>query len=232
MALPDGLYDQVLTQTLHDLIAGSTDEILAALGRMDIDNPEFAKGLDELRALVVALRGMGVPESRFAIDLRIARGLDYYTGTVYETKLDEYPELGSVCSGGRYDDLAGNYTKARLPGVGISIGLTRLYYKLREAGIVTPVRQSPADVMVVPFTGDQLAYALEVAAALRAYVPVITYTEPSNLGKKLKYADRMGIRYAVLIGEDEAAQRIVTIKDMLTGASEQLPLEDAVGRLA
>ena len=213
-------------------LTGNNDEILAALSNLSIQDATFMQGYEELSGLVEALRSMKVPESRFQIDLHIARGLDYYTGTVYETKLDDYPELGSVCSGGRYDDLASYYTKTELPGVGISIGLTRLYYKLREAGIVNPTAQSLANVMVVPFDTAQVAYALEVAAALRQSMPVITYTESSNLGKKLKYADKMGIRYVVLIGEDEMAQRIVTLKDLSIGDNEQMPLEDLLARLA
>lgn len=224
--------DQTAKVLEFEALVGSSDEILNALDTLGIDNAEFSQGLRELRALIVALRGMKVPESRFRIDLRIARGLDYYTGTVYETKLNDYPELGSVCSGGRYDDLASNYTNTTLPGVGISIGLTRLYYQLREAGIVNATRQSLADVMVVPFADEQIDYALEVAAELRRQVPVITYTEESNLGKKLKYADRMGVRYVVLIGEDEVTRRIVTLKDMATGSNEQMQVEDLIGRLA
>jgi len=213
-------------------LTGNNDEILAALSNLSIQDATFMQGYEELSGLVEALRSMKVPESRFQIDLHIARGLDYYTGSVYEAKLDDYPELGSVCSGGRYDDLASYYTKTELPGVGISIGLTRLYYKLREAGIVNPTAQSLANVMVVPFDTAQVAYALEVAAALRQSMPVITYTESSNLGKKLKYADKMGIRYVVLIGEDEMDQRIVTLKDLSIGDNEQMPLEDLLARLA
>jgi len=213
-------------------LTGNNDEILAALSNLSIQDATFVQGYEELSGLVEALRSMKVPESRFQIDLHIARGLDYYTGSVYEAKLDDYPELGSVCSGGRYDDLASYYTKTELPGVGISIGLTRLYYKLREAGIVNPTAQSLANVMVVPFDTAQVAYALEVAAALRQSMPVITYTESSNLGKKLKYADKMGIRYVVLIGEDEMDQRIVTLKDLSIGDNEQMPLEDLLARLA
>lgn len=213
-------------------IGGTNDDCIDALKRLGVDNEAFSQGLGELEALIAALRSMKVPESRVRIDLRIARGLDYYTGTVYETKLDDYPDLGSVCSGGRYDDLAGNYTKAELPGVGISIGLTRLYYKLREAGLVSATQQSLAAIMVVPFGDDQVAYALEVAAALRIHRPVIAYTEQSALGKKLKYADRIGVRYVVLIGENEVAQHVVTLKDMATGENERLPLEDLVGRVA
>ncbi len=226
--------DTAQTAKVLEFIAldGSNDAILDSLRNLAIKDVNFAQGLKELTALVAALRDMKIPEKRFQIDLRIARGLDYYTGTVYETKLDGYPELGSVCSGGRYDDLASNYTKTQLPGVGISIGLSRLYYKLREAGILAPTRQSLAPVMVVPFGDAQISYALEVAAVLRRQMSVITYTEESSLGKKLKYADRMGVRYVVLIGEDETARRIVTLKDMTSGVNEQLPLENVVTRLA
>lgn len=226
--------DTAQTAKVLEFIAldGSNDAILDSLRNLAIEDVDFVQGLKELTALVAALRDMKIPEKRFQIDLRIARGLDYYTGTVYETKLDGYPELGSVCSGGRYDDLASNYTKTQLPGVGISIGLSRLYYKLREAGILAPTRQSLAPVMVVPFGDAQISYALEVAAVLRRQMSVITYTEESSLGKKLKYADRMGVRYVVLIGEDETARRIVTLKDMTSGVNEQLPLEDVVTRLA
>lgn len=207
---------------------GTNDEILESLRGLSIEDADFAQGLRELSALVSTLRSMNVPESRFKIDLRIARGLDYYTGTVYETKLNDYPDLGSVCSGGRYDDLASHYTKMQLPGVGISIGLTRLYYKLREAGIINSSRQSLADVMVVPFTDAQLPYALEVAALLREQVPVITYTEDSNLAKKLKYADRMGVQHVVLIGEDEIAHHTVTLKNLRTGENVSMSLAELV----
>lgn len=213
-------------------LGGTTDEILQKLSSLPIEHEAFTQGVNELVAVVAALRSMHVPEPRFVIDLRIARGLNYYTGTVYETKLNAYPELGSVCSGGRYDDLARNYTNTELPGVGISIGLTRLFYKLREAGIVTPTRQSLADVIVVPLSEEQIPYVLDVASALRTRIPVMTHTENVALGKKLKYADRMGIRYVVLIGEDEVATNQLTLKDMTMGGSEQLPLEDLMGRLA
>lgn len=225
--------DTAQTAKVLEFIAldGSNDSILASLGDLAIEDVDFVQGLNELTSVVMALRDMKIPEKRFQIDLRIARGLDYYTGTVYETKLDGYSELGSVCSGGRYDDLASNYTKTRLPGVGISIGLSRLYYKLREAGILAPTRQSLAAVMVVPLEDAQITYALEVAAVLRRQMSVITYAEELGLGKKLKYADRMGVRYVILIGEDEMARRIVTLKDMTSGENEQLPLEDVVARL-
>ena len=222
----DGQIDKVLEFVAID---GSNEAVLSTLEALVIDNADYRQGLQELRALVKALGDMGVPESRCRIDLRIARGLDYYTGTVYETTLDAYPELGSVCSGGRYDDLTGNYTKNELSGVGISIGLTRLYYKLREAGIVAPTRQSLADVIVVPLTDAQIPYALEVASLVRQTQAVVTYTEESTLGKKLKYANRMGMRYAVIVGEDEQAGRTVTLKDMQSGSNEQIAIDSLIG---
>ena len=224
----EGQIDKVLEFVAID---GTNETVLNTLETLDIDNADFRKGLQELRALVQALNDMGVPESRCRVDLRIARGLDYYTGTVYETTLDAYPELGSVCSGGRYDDLTGNYTKNELSGVGISIGLTRLYYKLREAGIVTPTRQSLAEVIVVPLTDAQIPYALEVASLVRETRAVVAYTEESTLGKKLKYANRMGMRYAVIVGEDEQAGRTVTLKNMEEGSNEQVALDSLIALL-
>ena len=148
-------------------IEGDNSDVIEQLQALDVESELFAEGVSELSTLVEALRTMGVPEKRFRVDLKIARGLDYYTGTVYETVLNEHPEVGSVCSGGRFDDLAGLYTKTQLPGVGISIGLTRLFYKLREAGIIEANRQSPADVVVLPLTPSQIGYGLEISDMLR-----------------------------------------------------------------
>src|SRR5690606_26489904 len=150
--------------------------------------------------LIEALRAMHVPERRFQIDLKIARGLDYYTGTVYETVLNEYPEVGSVCSGGRYDDLASHYTKTELPGVGISIGLSRLFYKLRELGVIRADSMSPAKSVVMPLADEQIAISLDVAGKLRSDgLSVMLYSEPNNVKKKMRYADRMGFELVVLI---------------------------------
>ncbi len=172
---------------------------------------------------------MGVPKQRFAIDLRIARGLDYYTGTVYETVLDDYPEVGSVCSGGRFDNLAEYYTDTRLPGVGISIGLTRLFYKLREAGIIQTNRRSPASVVVAPMSQDQFEFALEVTAHLRAEnIPCVLYTEPDNMRKKVRYADRMGFQHLVVIGEQEAQASTVSVKNMQNGENATCSLTELV----
>ena len=161
---------------------------------------------------------MKVPEKRFKIDLKIARGLDYYTGTVYETILNDLPGVGSVCSGGRYDDLAGNYTNTKLTGIGISIGLSRLFYKLLEAGVIRPSQQSLASVIVLPLDDATVPRALEVASHLRALgTATIVHTEPGAMKKKVRYADRMGCRYVIVIGENELANGTLSIKDMQSG---------------
>ena len=175
-------------------IDGSNSAIIDRLKSLKVESDIFTQGVSELETLISSLRRMGVPESRYRLDLKIARGLDYYTGTVYETVLDEHPEVGSICSGGRFDDLAGLYTKTKLPGIGVSIGLTRLFYKLREAGIIEPRRQSPADVMIMPISTEQIDYSLEVSRLLReAGVAALLYTEPNSMKAKLRYANRMGI---------------------------------------
>jgi histidyl-tRNA synthetase len=222
--LNDEQADKVLAFTS---IAGDNDAMLRQLRKLGIQSQLFEDGLAKLETLINALRAMGVPESRFKIDLKIARGLDYYTGTVYETVLDDHPEVGSVCSGGRYDDLAGYYTKTELPGVGISIGLSRLFYKLLEAGIITPTVQSLAEIVVMPFGDGQIPQALAAAALLRdADIPTMLYTEPGALKKKLGYADKMGFHYVVLIGAKEAAEGNVTVKNMLSGESMTVPISN------
>ena len=201
-------------------IDGDNSSIIKQLQNFDVSSELFSQGVNELVTLINALRTIGVPEDRFHIDLKIARGLDYYTGTVYETTLDEHPEIGSVCSGGRFDDLAGVYTKSKLPGVGISIGLSRLFYKLREIGVIKPGRQSPANVIVLPLSSEQIHYGLEISDMLRkANINTLLYTEQNSIKAKFKYADRMGFRYALVLGENEAQNKTITIKDMTTGES-------------
>ena len=201
-------------------ISGTNDKILESLENLDIENETLRDGIMKLRRLIEALRTMQVPEKRFKIDLRIARGLDYYTGTVYETVLNDLPGVGSVCSGGRYDDLASNYTNTQLPGAGISIGLSRLFYKLLEAGVIKPAQQSLAQVIVMPLDDAAVPSALEVASHLRTLgTPTIVHTEPGAMKKKFRYADRMGCRYVVVIGENELATGELSIKDMESGES-------------
>ena len=193
------------------------DDALAKLEALGPGTPLFEEGRDELSALLGMLRAMGVPESRYAINLSIARGLDYYTGMVYETTLTANPGIGSICSGGRYDDLAGHYTKSKLPGVGISIGLTRLFWQLREAGLVD-VADSPVDVLVALLDDDGLEHALALSQRLRATgLNVETQLEPRKLAKQLQYADRAGIRFVVIRGSEEAARGAVAVKDLRRG---------------
>lgn len=225
---------QVLQVVAFTEISGSNDEILSQLESMknEIDSDDFALGTTKLRELLAMLRNMGLPEQRIQLDLRIARGLDYYTGVVYETTLDDYPEVGSVCSGGRYDNLAENYTRTRLPGVGVSIGLSRLFYKLREVGVVSSHRQTLARCMVASFDDAQFGEALQIAAELRrAGVATILNTESVPLKKKLRYADRLGIPLVVLIGEEEVRGRFATVKDMATGENKPIPRQQLVEEL-
>ena len=225
---------QVLQVVAFTEISGSNDEILSQLESMknEIDSDDFTLGATKLRELLAMLRNMGLPEQRIQLDLRIARGLDYYTGVVYETTLDDYPEVGSVCSGGRYDNLAENYTRTRLPGVGVSIGLSRLFYKLREAGVLSSHRQTLARCMVASFDDAQFGEALQIAAEMRrAGVATILNTESVPLKKKLRYADRLGIPLVVLIGEEEVRGRFATVKDMATGENKPIPRQQLVEEL-
>lgn len=209
-------------------IKGDNGHILAELSRYCPENELFAKGYDELKHIVMYLSDFGVPRENFEIDLTIARGLDYYTGTVYETTLTDYPEIGSVCSGGRYDDLAEYYTNKKLPGVGISIGLTRLFYVLDEQGLINPLLPtSPVQVLVIPMT-DDLAFAVSAATALRASgIKTQIHTENKKPKQKFAYADKLGIPFAAVIGEEEIAQKKLSLKNMATGEQTLLTFEEA-----
>lgn len=219
-----GLTKQQVEQVLaFTEISGTNDEVLDKLTKLGVSSEAFDDGVSKLRVLVGALRTMNVPEKRFKIDLRIARGLDYYTGTVYETILNDLPGVGSVCSGGRYDDLASHYTNTKLTGVGISIGLSRLFYKLREAGVIKATKQSLADVVLMPFGDEQMPRALKVASLLRSVgIPAILYTEPVSMKKKMKYADRMGCKYVVVIGDDETKNNTLAVKNMRNSESKSM----------
>ncbi|HEY9400036.1 MAG TPA: histidine--tRNA ligase [Luteimonas sp.] len=193
-------------------------DALAKLAALGSGTPLFEEGRDELREVLHQLRAMGVPEHRYAINLSIARGLDYYTGIVYETTLNAWPQIGSICSGGRYDDLASHYTRSKLPGVGISIGLTRLFFQLRDAGIVAAA-ESSVDVLVALLDDAGLDHALALSQRLRAAgFNVETQLEPRKLARQMQYADRSGIRFVVIRGGDEAARGVVALKDLHRGA--------------
>ena len=209
-------------------ITGSNQEVLAALESYRGRSETFDQGVDELATVVKYLSAFGVPEENFAVDLTIARGLDYYTGTVYETVMLDHPEIGSICSGGRYDNLAGYYIDKPLPGVGISIGLTRLFYVLGEQGYFNEdMVTSPADVLVLPMT-DDLAPAISFATLLRNNgVRAQVYGEQKKFKAKMSYADKLKIPYVVFLGEDEINKGVVKVKNMTTGDQEALSPEEA-----
>ena len=211
-------------------ITGGNEQVLAALESYRGRNEVFDEGLDQLNTVVKYLSAFGVPAENFAVDLTIARGLDYYTGTVYETTLLDHPEIGSVCSGGRYDNLAEYYTDRQLPGVGISIGLTRLFYVLGEQGLLNPdLPTAPADVLILPMTAE-LAPAVTLATRLRAAgVRTQLYTEQKKFKAKMSYADKLGVPYVVFLGDDEIAGNVVACKDMASGQQTTLPFDETLG---
>ena len=203
-------------------IRGTNAEVLAALEQYRGKNELFDEGLNELSTVVRYLGGFGVPEENFAVDLTIARGLDYYTGTVYETTLLDHPEIGSVCSGGRYDNLAEYYTSKQLPGVGISIGLTRLFYVLGEQGMLNPdVPTAPADALILPMTED-ISAAVALATQLRAAgLRTQLYTEPKKFKARMNYADRLGVPFVLFLGDDEIKDGVVSVKNMKSGERDK-----------
>ena len=209
-------------------ITGTNAEVLAALERYRGMDEVFDRGLDELIAVTKHLADFGVPEENFAVDLTIARGLDYYTGTVYETVMTEHPEIGSVCSGGRYDNLAEYYTDKQLPGVGISIGLTRLFYVLNEQGLLSDeLITAPCDVLVIPMT-EGLGFAVSAATVFRGEgVRTQLYGEKKKFKAKMSYADKLKIPFVALIGEDEIQEGVVSLKNMQTGEQVKLAPHDA-----
>jgi len=213
-------------------IRGTNAEVIAAQAKYEGRNEIFDMGYAELKTVVGYLAAFGVPEENFAVDLTIARGLDYYTGTVYETTLVDHPEIGSVCSGGRYDNLAEFYTDRQLPGVGISIGLTRLFYVLGEQGMLSETMlTAPADVLILPMTEDFTA-AISLATKLRdAGVRTQLYTEQKKFKAKMSYADKLKIPYVIFLGEDEIAAGTVACKDMQTGEQTTMDFDATLARI-
>ena len=223
-----------VARRILDFVRVRSTSLADARAQLDALSPgsdAMEQGRAELREVLDTVAMLGVPESAFALNFSIARGLDYYTGTVYETTLNEHPEIGSICSGGRYDNLAGQYTKSKLPGVGISIGLTRLFWQLREAGLLKSARGT-VDVLVTQMDAALLPHYLALAQALReAGIRTEVALEGGKLGKQLKYADRAGIRYAVVLGEDELARGVVAVKDLAAGEQSEVPRADLIGIL-
>ncbi len=206
-------------------IQGTNDEKIEKLENLNIENELFKQGVYELKEVTKNIRIFGLPEENFKIDLTIARGLDYYTGTVYETFLNSYRELGSICSGGRYENLAEYYTDKKLPGVGVSIGLTRLFYKLNELNIINVNKKSIADVLIVPMIED-LQIPAKYAEKLRNIgVNTQIYLGQKKLKAKMKYADKLNIPYVIVIGEDEVQNNNAKIKNMQTGEEKNISLD-------
>jgi len=207
------------------------DEIISYLENLDIDNETYKTGVSELKYVYNYMQTFGIPKDYYKIELSIARGLDYYTGTIYETTLDNYPEIGSVCSGGRYENLAEYYTNKKLPGVGISIGLTRLFYILNEYNLLKTSSKSISKAIVIPMQED-ISYSIKVANELRSNnINTEIYLENKAFKKKLNYANKQNIPYAIIIGEDEINNNIVTLKDMTSGTQENISLEELIQKL-
>jgi histidyl-tRNA synthetase len=213
-------------------IKGDNLQIINQLMSLHIDNDTFALGLQDISQVNELIKMFGVPDNNYTIDLTIARGLDYYTGTVYETTLNDYPSIGSVCSGGRYDNLAEYYTDRKLPGVGISIGLTRLFYQFEQVGIVKPVNSTPSSLLIVPIV-DDLSYPLELASKLsNSGINTEIDLEQKSLKAKLNYANRLGVPYVGIIGETESDERTVTIKNMESGEQNKVSFDDVLDIIA
>ena len=196
----------------HDDALARLDALAAAAA----SSATLREGVAELREVLALVKALGVPETAYCLNFSIARGLDYYTGTVYETLLTDYPQIGSICSGGRYGDLASHYSKSKLPGVGISIGLTRLFWQLREAGLIDGIASSSVQAMVALMDEAKLADALDIARRLRVGgINTEVQMEPKKVGKQFQYAARAGIRFVVLAGDDELARGVVAVKDLV-----------------
>ena len=222
IGLPQNAIDKVITFIKMD---GDTDTKILSLESLGINNETYNQGVIELKEVIKGVRLFGLPEVNFCIDLTIARGLDYYTGTVYETFLNDYREIGSICSGGRYENLAENYTDKKLPGVGLSIGLTRLFYKLNELNIIKASKKAIADVLIVPIT-ENIEVPMKLASDLRGLdLNTEIFLEDKKIKAKMKYADKLKIPYVIVIGDDEITSNIVKIKNMQTGEEKEAALD-------
>ena len=213
-------------------IKGGNEDVITKLRSLEVSSPIFEEGVAELEIVAKAIEMFGVPRDNFKLDLSIARGLDYYTGTVYETVLKDYPEIGSVCSGGRFDDLAEYYTDKKLPGVGISIGLTRLFFKLKEAGLIDSRKTTPTEVLIVQMDKEFISESIALASKFRNEgISTEVYTEGEKMGKQLKYASRTGVPFVAIIGEDEIKGGKISLKVMSTGEQDLVSFEDVIRKI-
>ncbi len=223
-----GLAHAVIEQILGFVLMRSSSHASAQAILADIAAryPQTAEGIAELATVLTMLKDLGVPEKNYALNFSIARGLDYYTGTVYETTLDDYPQIGSICSGGRYDNLASHYSKSKLPGVGISIGASRLFWQLREAGLIAPDPHSHM-VLIGLMRDEDLSESLAMAAELRAAgIACEVQLEAKKLAKQFQYADKVGFSYMILFGESEQAKGVVSLKNLATGKQVEIARAD------
>lgn len=210
------------------LIKGTINQKIEQLKALKINETTFIEGLSELTEVVDGIRSFGVPDDFFTIDLKIARGLDYYTGTVYETFLNGYRKIGSVCSGGRYENLAEFYTEKKLPGVGISIGLTRLFYQLNERKLIVTKKKSISEVLVFSLD-DNISTCLSIASYLRKFgINTEVYMDNKKVKAKMKYANRLNIPYVVIVGPDERKNNKFSLKNLDTGEQKALSIDDIV----
>lgn len=213
-------------------ISGTSDDKIKALKAFDITDETFTQGVEELEQVIKAIRTYKMPEKNFTVDLSIARGLDYYTGTVYETFIDNHKNIGSVCSGGRYENLAEYYTDKKLPGVGISIGLSRFFYQAKKENILSTKKNAVAKVLVVSMTNEEIGYSSEIAKTLRDQgINTEQFLEDKKLKAKFKYADKLNIPYIIVIGEEETKNKTVTLKNMQTGEQETADLNKIISKI-
>jgi histidyl-tRNA synthetase len=228
--LTENILEEQVTKILNFVkISGNNSEILEALKNLQIENAEFLAGLNDLKIVIKSLEAMGLKSKYYKIDLKIARGLDYYTGTVFETNLVGYEKIGSICSGGRYDDLGEVFSGKSLPAVGISIGLTRLLGQLFDAGIIEPVKQTKTEILIIHIGEDALPKALEIAQNLRTSgLFVENYLDDKKLPKKFDYADKLKIPYVLTLGENEINANVVQVKNMETGSKEDVKIDKLI----
>ncbi|HWR96143.1 MAG TPA: histidine--tRNA ligase [Arenimonas sp.] len=224
--LPHAMVEKILGFVLTR--SSTHASALDLLAKLKAQYPQTAEGVDELRTVLDMMKNLNVPETHYAINFSIARGLDYYTGTVYETTLNDYPQIGSICSGGRYENLASHYSKSRLPGVGISIGASRLFWQLREAGLIKPDNQNHM-VLIGLMGEDDLPQSLAIAQELRAAgIACEVQLEAKKLAKQFQYADKVGFGYMVLFGESEQSKGVVSLKNLSTGKQVEIERNDLV----
>ncbi|MBQ8250487.1 MAG: histidine--tRNA ligase [Alphaproteobacteria bacterium] len=221
--LSDGLIEKIISFTE---IYGKSESVIEKISSFNIQNELFETGLNELKVVAQAMKNLGVPDNNYEIDLKITRGLDYYTGTVYETFVDSHQDWGSICSGGRYENLAGYYTDRKLPGVGMSIGLTRFFDLLKDQNMINSQKSTAADVLVLPMDESATDYALKLAHLLRTNdINVQTYAADGKFKNKMVYANKIGVPFVIVIGEDEVSSQTVTLKNMQSGMQEKCPSE-------